>query len=212
MAQTFSNLARDRKLSWLMPIAAAGAIGVGAAVWVKKQALPPPLISFERMGHLVSLKVSYSDVIEFTESRSLEIPWLQWALPYAGTKVLLIARGDCSFATDLRLAGYQAIDSPNRKVSIVLPAPVAFQSRLNHASTSDGSTRIYAISNQGVEAIIPGNENRTKAIQSALALGQQRIEETCLKQDAIMAAKSNAETILTASFHAIGWNAAIAWR
>ena len=212
MAQTFSNLTRSHKLTWLVSIASAGVIGAGVALWMKKEALPPPLISFERMGHLVSLKVSYSDVIEFTESRSLEIPWLQWELPYAGTKVLLIARGDCSFATDLRLAGYQAIDSSNRKVSIVLPTPVAFQSRLNHASSSEGGTRIYAISNQGVEAIIPGNENRTKAIESALALGQQRVQETCSKQDAIVVAKSNAETILTASFNAIGWNAAIAWR
>jgi len=199
-------------LTWLLSIAAAGVIGAGATLWMKKEALPPPLISFERMGHLVSLKVSYADVVEFTESRSLEIPWLQWELPYAGTKVLLIARGDCSFATDLRLASYQAIDSANRKVSIVLPAPVAFQARLNHASPSEGGTRIYAISNQGVEAIIPGNENRTKAIQSAMALGQQRIEDTCLNQGAIMAAKSNAETILAASFNAIGWNASIAWR
>jgi hypothetical protein len=199
-------------LTWLLSIAVAGVIGAGAILWIKKETLPPPLISFERMGHLVSLKVSYADVVEFTESRSLKIPWFQWEVPYGGTKVLLIARGDCSFATDLRLARYQAIDSPNRKVSIVLPHPVAFQPRLNHASPSEGGTRIYAISDQGVEAIIPGTENRTKAIQSAMALGQQRIEESCSNQDAIMAAKFNAETILAASFNAIGWNASIAWR
>ena len=212
MAQKFSSLPRTHMLAWLLSIAAAGVIGIGATLWVKKEALPPALTTLERMGHLVSLKVSYADVVEFTERRSLEIPWLQWELPYAGTKVLLIAKGDCSFATDLRLASYQAIDSPNRKVSIVLPAPVAFQARLNHASPAEGGTRIYAISNQGVEALIPGNENRTKAIQSAMALGQQRIEETCLNKEAMRAAKSNAETILAASFSAIGWNASVAWR
>src|SRR5262245_6366175 len=103
MPQKSSNFTRSHMLTWLLSIAAAGVIGAGATLWMKKEALPPPLISFERMGHLVSLKVSYADVVEFTESRSLEIPWLQWELPYAGTKVLLIARGDCSFATDLRL-------------------------------------------------------------------------------------------------------------
>ena len=212
MAQNSWTLIRSHKLTWLLSITAAAVAGAGATLWMKKEALAPPLISFERMGHLVSLKVNYSDVVEFTESRTLEIPWLQWELPYAGTKVLLIAKGDCSFATDLRLASYQAIDAPNRRVSIVLQAPVAFHPRLNHASSSEGGTRIYAISNQGVEALIPGNGNRAKAIQSAMALGQQRIEESCLNQDAIMAAKSNAETILAASFNAIGWNAAIVWR
>src|SRR5262245_54344339 len=98
MAQNFWNLSRSHKLTWLLSITAAAVIGAGTTLWMKKEALPPPLISFEKMGHLVSLKVSYSDVVEFTESRSFEIPWLQWELPYAGTKVLLIAKGDCSFA------------------------------------------------------------------------------------------------------------------
>jgi hypothetical protein len=164
------------------------------------------------MGHLVALKINYADVVEFTEHRSVGIPWSQWEVRYAGTRVLLVAKGDCSVVTDLRLANYQAIDSANRKVSIVLPAPVAFQPRLNHSSADQGGTTIYAISNQGIEAIIPGDANRIRAVESALAIAQRKIEAACANQEALTAAKSHAERILLASFNAIGWNASVAWK
>jgi len=67
---------------------------------------PPPLVSLEKMGHLVSLKMNYSDVIEFTQPNAVDIPWTNREVPLGSTRVLLIARGDCSIATDLRQARY----------------------------------------------------------------------------------------------------------
>jgi hypothetical protein len=110
------------------------------------------------------------------------------------------------------LASYQAIDAANRKVAIVLPAPVAFQPRLNHAPADQGGTTIYAISNLGIEAVIPGDANRIKAVESAMAIAQSKIEEACANQEALTAAKSHAERVLLASFNAIGWNASVAWK
>ena len=213
MPENFPMDTRTRGVAWLLSIIVAGALGVGATVWLsRKEALPPALISFEKMGHLVSLKINYADVVEFTEHRSLGIPWSQWELRYAGTRVLLVAKGDCSVVTDLRLASYQAVDSANHQVAIVLPAPVPFQPRLNHAPADQGGTSIYAISNQGIEAVIPGDANRIKAVESAMAIAQRKIEEGCANQEALTAAKSHAERVLLASFNAIGWNASVAWK
>src|SRR5262245_40517102 len=130
---------RNRRMAWLLSIIAACVLSIGATVWLSRREAPSPApILFDKMGHLVSLKINYADVVEFTENRSLGIPWSQWELRYAGTKVLLVARGDCSVVTDLRLASYQAVDSANHKIAIVLPAPVPFQPRLNHAPADQG--------------------------------------------------------------------------
>jgi hypothetical protein len=204
---------RTLRATWLLSIVAAGALGVAATVWFsRKETLPPALTSFEKMGHLVSLKINFADVVEFTEHRSLGIPWSRWELRYAGTKVLLVAKGDCSVVTDLRFASYQAVDSAKHKVAIELPAPVPFQPRLNHAPAEQGGTTIYAISSQGIEAVIPGDANRVKAVESAMAIAQRKIEQACANQEALTAAKSHAERVLLASFNAIGWNASVVWR
>src|SRR5205085_12083708 len=93
------------RTTWLLSLVGAAAIGV-AATWLvairSRQPPPPvaPMISLEKMGHLASVKVNYADVIEFTENRTQDIPWTQWELHFGGTKVLLVARGDCTVATD----------------------------------------------------------------------------------------------------------------
>lgn len=82
------------------------AIGAGLAWWFKPTApeQPPPLKTIESMGHIVSVRVNFSDVIDFTLPRAVDIPGTPYEIRYGGTTVLPIAKGDCSLATDLRLA------------------------------------------------------------------------------------------------------------
>ena len=102
----------ENRMSWVLSLVGAVAVGV-VAMWIlgpTKKEPPlstPPLISLEKMGHLVSLKVNYADVIEFTAKQALGIPWTDWELRLGSTKVLLVARGDCTVATDLRAAKYE---------------------------------------------------------------------------------------------------------
>ena len=84
-----------------------------------------PMIALEKMGHLVSVKVNYSDVIEFTEKRNFDIPWTQLELRLGGTKVLLIAKGDCMIGTDLRYAKYLNTNTESRTVDVHLKTPKA---------------------------------------------------------------------------------------
>jgi hypothetical protein len=124
----------------------------------------------------------------------------------------MIAKGDCSVATDLRSASYEAVDPVNHRVTVILSAPITLQPRLNHAPPAQGGSRLYAMSNKGLEAIIPGDSTRTKAIDSAMALAQRKVEEACSAPDMVSAAKVGAESILRSSFGAVGWNASIKWK
>ncbi|RPJ72767.1 MAG: hypothetical protein EHM24_08860, partial [Acidobacteria bacterium] len=80
-----------RGIAWGVSIAAVLALGVAGAILLRPQAglQPPPLLTLEKMGHLASVKVNVADIVEFTESRTFDIPWSSWEFRYAGTKVLL---------------------------------------------------------------------------------------------------------------------------
>jgi hypothetical protein len=52
----------------------------------------------------------------------------------------------------------------------------------------------------------------TKAVSSALALAQTKVEAACMAPDVIAAAKANAETVLKGSFGAVGWNTRVQWK
>jgi hypothetical protein len=111
------------------------AIGAAAA-WVLKPAgpepLPPPILSMEKMGHLVAVRVNYSDVFEFTEKRTIDIPWTNYEWRLGGTTVLLVARGDCTVAANLSAAKYERKDDKARSLDVVLPLPQPLSARINH--------------------------------------------------------------------------------
>lgn len=201
----------------LVSIAGAAIIGA-AATWLLKpkppESLPPqaPIVSLEKMGHLVSVKVNYSDVIEFTEKRSLDIPWSQWELRLGGTKVLLVARGDCTVATNLSAAKYERINADGRSLTVVLSLPQPLQARVNHDSRVKGGSYFYAITNQGLELLIPDTNNRTQAINNALTRAQNEVERVCTQPQVLEMAKQNAENVLRAIFQTTGWTPIFAWK
>jgi len=202
-----------RTVAWIASIGAALALGAALTLLFRPSAdtLPPPLLSLDRMGHLASVRVNVADIVEFTEHRTFDIPWSSWQLNYAGTKVLLIVKGDCLVGTDLRAGRYESIDRAGRTASLVLPAPGILQARLNHAPPEQGGSRIYSVSNQGIEALLPGNATRVKAIEAAMQLAQRKVEEAGRSPEVIRAAKENVEALLRTSFNALGWTVAITW-
>ena len=200
-------------------LAFLGAVTLGVlGMWLfgpnpaSKQPAQTPLISLEKMGHLVSLKVNYADVIEFTERRTQDIPWSQWALDLGGTKVLLIARGDCTIATHLGAAKYQNINAEKRTFTLLLPEPKPMQVRVNHESREKGGSYFYAISSEGLEPLIPDTSNRRMAISNSLGFAQKQIERSCNRPQIRAIAKKNAEQVLSATFQATGWKPTYLWK
>jgi hypothetical protein len=195
-------------------VVAALCVGAGVAWHFKRapEAQPPPLVSIEKMGHLVSVKVNYADIVDFTLPRELAIPGTNKKVHYGGTTVLLIAKGDCSVATDLRLAKYDAVDTTNRRLTVVLPLPTTLDARVNHSAPEQGGSHLYAIKNNGLEALIPDQTNHNEAIDKAFATAETRVASACMSATAIDAAKQNAENVLRGMFKATGWDVVINWR
>lgn len=201
-----------QRVLWAVTVLAALAIGAGGTTFLRREPEgPPPVISLEKMGQLVSLRVNVADVVEFTEHRTFDIPWSLWEVRYAGTRVLLIVKGDCLVATDLTRARYERIEPTKRTVVIALPRPSVLQARVNHAPPEQGGSRIYAISNEGIEAIIPGDASRTQAIDGAMRLAQRRVEAGGRKPEVTRVAMENAELMLKGALGALGWTASFRW-
>ncbi|MEF8760843.1 MAG: DUF4230 domain-containing protein [Candidatus Accumulibacter sp. UW25] len=195
----------------------AGAAGLSAiTAWQLKPEKeqsppPPPLVSVQEMGTLVSLKVNYANVLEFNNRITQEIPWTQWEIRFGGTRVLLIARGECLIGTDLRLAKYEQSTFGTKTATLVAPNPQVISARLNHDPKTGGST-FYEASTNGLVALVPGTEEQTKAINLALQKGQSDIEVSCAKPELIAAARKSAEKVLLPTVSATGWKVDIAWR
>lgn len=208
-------MASPNRLKLTLALAGAAAAGV-AGMWLfgsgSKEAAQAPLISLEKMGHLVSVKVNYADVIEFTEHRTQDIPWTQWELDLGGTRVLLVARGDCTIATDLGSAKYQDINEEARTFTLLLPEPKPLQIRVNHEPREKGGSYFYAITGEGLEPIIPDSSNRSLAISNSLAFAQKQIEQACNRPQIRTLAKKNAEEVLNATFQATGWKPTYVWK
>ncbi len=81
----------------------------------------------------------------------------------------------------------------------------------NHDPRETGGSRAYALSNQGIEAIIPGDGNRTKAIDGAMRVAQERVERAGRDTEVTRSAKQAAEAVVKAVFSATGWTAHIKW-
>lgn len=186
-----------------------------AAWFLKPEQIPviqaPQLEKVQRIGILTTLKVSYANVIEFNEQTVQKIPWTQWKFTYGGTRVLLVARGECVIGTDLQSAVYEAMNVKNKTGVLVLAHPKVISARLNHGSKNNDSY-FYAIDNTGVSALVADTEGQTKAINQALEKGQSEIEAGCAKPNLITAARKNAEAVLLPIILATGWSIDIVWR
>jgi len=199
---------------WLLSLGVALGIGAyGAGQFrASTEDAQPPLETIVKMGQLVSLKLNYAEIREFTEKRALDIPWSQWEIRMGGTTVVLVAKGDCSVATNLNEAKYEKVDAVSRTFTISLPSPQAFQPRVNHARRDQGGSYFYAITNRGVEALIPSSTNRIAAIDHALSWAQKDVERACSQRQVLASARENAETVLRATLAPTGWKPAFVWR
>lgn len=201
-------------LKWLLVAVAAGA---GGAWWLMRAppappSPPPPLVAIEKMGQLATLKLHYADIITFSASNTLNIPWTQWGLSLGGTQVLLVAKGDCTVATDLKAAQQAQVNPEARTLTLTLPAPKPLVVRINHASKEQGGSYFYAMTESGLERLTPGTANRTEAIDRALAHAQKLIEHSCTQPQVLADARSQAEAVLRPLYEALGWTVTFAWK
>ena len=205
-------------LSRVAYVVASLAVGAGVAWWARgKPQLAPalhsaPVLSVEKLGRLVSLQVNYSDVIEVDIKRTQDIPYTPFELRLGGTKVLLVARGDCTIGTDLSKAKYENVNSAARTLKLVLAAQPVLNARISHEPREKGGSYFYAISTHGLEPFIPDSKNRVQATNAALAKAQSTLQALCASPSFGSEARKNAEQVLTVAMATTGWTPILEWR
>jgi hypothetical protein len=179
----------------------------------EKEQVPtaPPVVSVQEMGTLATLKVNYANVIEFNDRITQDIPWTQWELRFGGTRVLLLARGECLIGPDLKTAKYEQLSPANKTATLILPSPKVITALLNHDPKTGGSS-FYTVDNNGIAALIPGTDNQTKAMNRALQKGQSEIEAACSRPEQMISARKSAEAVLQPVVSTTGWKINIVWR
>lgn len=196
-------------------LVALASLAVGAAgAWLLKPKSPPPpplLATVENLGQLVTVKVHTSDIVKVVKPRAVDLPGTSYELRYGGTTVLLVVKGDCSISTDMRLAKFESVDHEKQTIKVVLPRPRLFTIQINHSPPAQGGSKIYQITNNGLEAIIPDDSNRKEAIQKAFGDAQRRIGDACMRAEIISQAKTNTESILAELFKSTGWSTTVQW-
>ena len=125
--------------------------------------------------------------------------------------MLLVARGDCTIATDLRQARYENIDNAARTLTVVLPQPAPLQARLNHEAREKGGSYFYAVTEQGLQTIIPDARTRTGAMDKALTTAQASVQTACSQPAILATARENAAGVLQATLNATGWTPDVKW-
>lgn len=204
------------RIHWMLSLAAAAASGM-VAMWFflphlsKPMAVIAPMISLENMGHLVSVRLNYSDVIEIAEKSAIDMPFNREIL-LGSTKALLVAKGDCTIATDLTRAKYENIDHEKRALTIALTAPQALSVRINHDGRDKGGSYFYAMTENGLAGFFADPGKRTKAADNALAKAQVELMRVCLSAPNVASAKQNAEAVLRSMYIATGWTPTFTWK
>lgn len=189
-----------------------------AMLYLRPAAAPGmgPQVALEKMGELVSLNMNYAEILEFDHKKSVAIFGFD-AVHYGGIKVLFVAKGDCTIATDLtharvrrRLPGAGAAPGP-RVVDVALPQPRPLQYRVNHAPRVQGGSYLYAVDNVRMEAVLFDQDGRLAAIDRAMTAAQADVQRACSRAAVIDSARQNAETVLRALFAGGGEQAVFTW-
>lgn len=170
-----------------------------------------PVVSFENMGHLVALKMNYSDVIEHTEKRTQAIPLSGYDLILGSTRVLLVAKGECTIATDLRQVEYSETNSELKKVTLRVALPKPLSVRINHDAKAQGGSYLYTITNKGLEPLLANSSTQREAIARVFVEAENKIGQACNQPSVIEQAKTNTSTVLVSMFQAVGWVAKVQW-
>lgn len=197
-----------RSLSVLM-IAAAVLVLAGTYAW--RTVNPPdrpvasPLVQMEEMGSLVSLRVRYADVKPFQRSNEAPLPFGK-SLELGRTELLLIAKGECTLATDLRAAKQLDNKADPKNLRISLPAPRILNASINHALS-----QVWSGQTRRLDSLFDSDANMRKAIDAAYVEAELDIRRTCNTPTYINEAKKNAENVLKGLFARSGQSLVVEW-
>ena len=199
----------------LVVLAVAFCAGIVGTFFFRPDPPPPPpilapTIALEKMGQIVSLRINYSDVIEFSEKTAVDLPFNR-EIRLGSTKALLVAKGDCTIATDMTRAKYANVEPGKRALTIALEMPQPLSVRINHSGRDKGGSYLYSITEHGLVRFIGDDGLRSKAADNVLNKAQTELTRMCTSEPNLANARQGAEAVLRTMYVATGWTPTFVW-
>jgi Protein of unknown function (DUF4230) len=125
---------------------------------------------------------------------------------FGGVKAAILIKGDFLLGVDLSQAKFEKIDPTAKTAVLILPQPSVTSPRLDQART-----RIFAIDDNGLWLLAPGDTDKTAVINRGYEQAQAYIANSAGDPAMIDRSRRQAENVLAAFFRAIGWMVTIRW-
>lgn len=166
--------------------------GCGSSTGVMVISSQPTIEKLEKIGHLVSLRVSIADVMVAEADR------------YKGSWVI---KGDALIGVDMRQAKVAITDESKKQANISLPLPHVISARVDHNRTLTWSVE----SNSWIN-YIPGTSGSPDRLRDkAMKAAQEIIEKTARLPAYISEAQKRTEVLVKGFYEEFGWQIEIVW-
>jgi hypothetical protein len=158
----------------------------------------PAVLTIDRLRQLAELTTLAVDVSEIQQTA------IQGYV--GGICAVLLVKGEVRITTDLSQARFESVDDTNKTASLILDPPVVSTASLDFDHTS-----LFAVSEQGLWQITPGNQLYDKVVNRAFAQAQHAVADAGNQPDLLNKARHKTETVLQGFFSALGWKVSIRW-
>ena len=98
------------------------------------------------------------------------------------------------------------MDAEAKAFTLVLPPPRASSPRVDHSRT-----HMFAATDHGLWAAVPGDAGRTKVVERAFEEAQRVVEEASADPALAERSQRRAEQVLRAFFESTGWKVEVKW-
>ncbi len=184
-------------VAWPLLVAGLAAI-TGGAFYLGHNTAPPQIVSvgpriedIRRIARLAVLRVQVADVIEGRN---------------AGARAVLLVKGDADIMVDFGAIEIADRNDELRTATLRLPAPTPERARVDH-----DRTRVYELHKTGLAAINPFADPRQPLLEDCMRAAQDTIRQSVRHPDFVTQAKRQAEVLLKAFYHEMGWDVTIEW-
>jgi len=174
--------------------------GVSLARWPWSSRAPTEssVLTIDRLRPLAELTTLALDVADVQETR------IEGHV--GGISAVLLVKGEVRIATDLGKARLEKVDGAQKTAILVLDPPA-----VSTATLDQDHTRLYAVTEQGLWLITPGDRLYDEVVNRAFDQAQHAIADAGNRQEMLDKARRQAEIVLQGFFSALGWQVSTRW-
>jgi len=158
----------------------------------------PVVLTIDRLRQLAELTTLAVDVADIQQT-SIEGH-------VGGISAVLLVKGEVRITTDLGRARFESVDSANKAAVLILDPPTVSTATIDH-----DQTRLFAVTEQGLWLITPGNWLYDEVVTRAFAQAQHALADAGNRPELLDRARQQTETVLQGFFGALGWRVGIRW-